>query len=683
MTLADPYLLTETPAVSDESFNRPLAVLYAIGTNALAAGFKLHHHQFEGNTIKVPLDVNGALGAPVVGPVRSGRGNGIVVPTSGRTANTFPHLGADPLNKFLFADKPGKSPAAGKEAGRAGRENRAATLSALTEIDGDEANAFRAFLVRLFDLATRTKPQAVFPAKEGKAPELLDPILLAFIELTGIEVTDTKQKDALANALLLPVSGMSGSPFAGLLSWQSRHIEAVRANLEMSNEIGTCSITGGRVALLSTMPNSVSSTLKGLTGRPSGSAVISGNKWIVSGRATKAGIHEARIGLDAGEKIAIGLAEMSVRCELSMLNGGYRSTVHYGPVNKNDRPSLVVLLTMSGDDPARRLLVGLRNALTSIWIKDSTDADGNRVKGRYGTVGFPDVAAGSRIVAAAMNGSKAGVSLTRWAERDAHEIAERLYSWSAGQDSASLSIVWPVDRIARCFAAGAVGTFTRFLLDDEPLPSSLIRFAIGRLAHVFATGELGGTEPERRIEGKLQKLRKTNAQIRRELTGSWLITVALHVHQNQRKDPMTGLRDTPAFRLGAWFAALQQAWEGSVNKNGDKQSAGPARHLSGLLDATAERWIQVETQYQRAVVPLLRGDSVGLARLVERRATAFLELDADIPAQFDETDQCRFLLGFHSRWEHKKTELPETKDPLAANDDNDDIDTDETDGETE
>ena len=311
VTLADPYLLTETFGAPDESFNRPLAVLYAIGTSALADGFVLHHHRFEGSTIKVPLDVNGALAAPVVGPVRSERGSGIVVPTSGRTSGTFSHLGADPLNKFLFDDKPGKPAAAGKEAGAKTRANREATLSVLAEMDDVEAKAFRAFLVRLFDLAATTKARAVFPAKEGKAPELLDPVLLAFMELTGIKVTDTKEKDALANALLLPVSAMSGSPFAGLSSWQSRHVDAMRANLEVSEEIGTCSITGERVALLATMPNSPSLTLNRLTGRPNGTAVISGNKWIVSGRATRAGIHEARIGLDAGEKIAVGLAEMS------------------------------------------------------------------------------------------------------------------------------------------------------------------------------------------------------------------------------------------------------------------------------------------------------------------------------------------------------------------------------------
>jgi CRISPR-associated protein (Cas_Csd1) len=629
----DPYELSASELTAPSDFDerlRPLLRLYEIGKQRTQDGMLPYHAPVTRNSIGIVIDSNGRairMATPSELPQ--------FVPMSGRSSDVLPHLGADDLGKLLASSY------------------RPAWLKELAQIDDDAANALAVFIGSLpvydkLDSAQKRK-------KEKPDPDLVAATVKA-LSLIGLTVEENVFSTELFPTVI--VFDASGSAMSDLPLWSKRHIDNQRSILASPNN-GLCSLTGmiGPLARLTGSIQGVSV----LTGKGK-SAVISVNQKTFAG-LYRDGLRDAALSVSAAELMTVGLDTLLSESSVSMRIGS-RSAMKrkasfvqgIGKAKKTIAVSILLIEESHGDNAGQNLLTALARTIREEVVPERTGDDGSKIGRSYRG---PDLdrlefVSDTTVLLAIFSGSSAGVSFDAWDEMTGVTAAQRITAWSKAQRAATgEKFGFDIHSLSELFAIGGGGSFLRSITHGESIPGWVARSAIDQQLKYLSTGKFS--------DGKSQKNPLLESAKYLSTLGLFLLGTDL----SKQEHIMTLLRDTPAFRLGAWLGAIQTAWEKGVGEG--KQDRGPVSGIRSLASKPGARWAELTFRYEESIGPKAKPwDGVA----VSKAAQAFLELESPFPDTLSTVEQATFVLGYQSRWE--KNPANQT---TPANTDNEEVST--------
>ncbi len=621
----DPYGLTGTDRIPPADFDerlRPLVLLYEIGKAQAERGVLPHHTALGGNSIGVLIDARGRI-------AREARSDELplVVPASKRAGlKMVPHIGADDLGTLLST------------------KYRPEWLKKLDGFGDADSAALAMFIssLPLYDKLTKAQKDS----GDKPNPEVFGPVQEALGKL-GLRIeAKVFSTEVFPKIVALDASGRA---MCEQEEWRVRHI-ADQSSTLASERIGRCSITG-RIGPLARLTGSVQGPfVSAIASSPGGkSAVVSVNRQTFEGLYND-GLRDASISVEVAELISVGLETMLSESAVSMKVGPrsmskLRATFSQGD-GRNKKTltvSMLAIVERHGTNTAENLLTALARTIRAPFVDARIGDDGSKIKGFYN---HPDLdrlelLSEATVLFAVFGGSTAGVSFDAWHELSGVQAGERIIAWSKAQRKVSgSSFGFDVHALSSVFAIGGGSAFLRSITHGEKVPAWIARSALDEL---FKPDSL-----DRSIE-----------------SAKHLSTLGLFLFgtdHSQQEHIMTSLRDTPAFRLGAWLGAIQTAWEKGVGEG--KQDRGPVSGIRSLASKPGARWAELTFRYEESIGP----KSPKWAEVaVSKAAAAFLDLEMPFPDTLNTLEQATFVLGYQSRWDKKTTDQDTTIDTDEAN----------------
>jgi hypothetical protein len=612
----DPYGLCPEDLVAPEDFDerlRPLVLLYEIGKARAETGDLPHHSGIGNKAVGVLLDDAGKV-------VRMALPNELplVVPTSTRSGTqVVPHLGADDLATLLS------------------ERYRDSWRSDLELLGGVAALSLSAFIASLPVYNKRTKAQK--DRNEKPDPVAIEGTVERLTAL-GLMVDPKQFVDEVFEKIV--VLNASGVPMSDLPEWRARHIGNQSSNLA-SGSIGRCSITG-QVGPLARLTGSVQGpVVSAIASSPGGkSAVVSVHRKTFAG-LYRDGLRDASLSVVAAELVTVGLKTMLSESSVPLRIGGRlaakrKATFTEGKGTKT-KTTAVGILTISerhGTNAPENLLTALQRTVASTWVPERVADDGSIIQGFYETPDLDrlDLLNEATVLFAAFGGSGAGISFDSWHEISGIEAANRIMAWSKAQQFGSRKTYgFAVRSLSPRFAIGGGFALLRSITHGEPIPAWMARSALDEL---FKPAGLDPAATKSYLDEYLSIL------------GLFLLGTDL----NNQENIMTSLRDTPAFRLGAWLGAIQTAWEKGVGEG--KQDRGPVSGIRSLASKPGLRWAELTFRYEESIGPKApRWADISASKA----ASAFLDLGQPFPETLTTIEQATFVLGYQSRWEKAET----------------------------
>jgi hypothetical protein len=604
----DPYDLSAAELVPPPGFDerlRPLVMLYEIGQSCADNGVLAHHTPIGSTAIGVILNEDGRV-------VRMASAGELpkVIPSSTRSRQVLPHLGADDLGKLLAS------------------QYRPVWLSELETLGGIAALSLAKFIgsLPIYD----KRDSAAKTAKRKPDPDAVNSACRALADLGLVVDAKIFLDEVFPTVVALDETGLV---MCAKTEWRNRHI-SLRGSGSVSKHVGRCSVTGEISPLARLTPNVQGlSALMGGTGR---SSVVSVNLKTFEG-LYRDGIRDAALSVPAVEMIAIGLGAMlsdsSVVLHVGRHSASKRKVSFTRGKEKKPKHAFVSMLGISerfGTNAPENLLTALERTIRAPWEPDRKADDGTVLKGRFL---HPELdrlllLEEASVVIAVFGGSSGGISFDAWHEMSGVLAGQRVTAWSRAQQLGSgQKYGFDVHGLSIIYALGAGDAFLRSITHGEPIPAWVARSALDELF------KPGGLELSPRTNKFLSTL------------GLFLLGTTLAEQENR----MSSLRDTPAFRLGAWLGAIQTAWEKGVGEG--KQDSGPISGIRSLASKPGARWAELTFRYEESIGPKVRTKHKWADVAVSKAAQAFLDLNEPFPDTLTTVDQATFVLGYQSRWE--------------------------------